>query len=147
MLRKLICTLILAAFTLPCVAATKPKATPTPPPRFKEDTITAVSSTSITIHHTQVKKASKSKTASKGGGDVSTTYSITGVTDVIIDGKPAKVADLKVGMSVTVAADPMDGLTSGTVAKTSESVGGLARTITASGTIAVPTPTPAKKKK
>lgn len=79
--------------------------------KIGEPTISAVSATSITVTHKK-DKASKTNTGSssssnsKDAGSVTKTYRITAMTDVEIDGKSASVNDLKVGMAVSISADP-----------------------------------------
>ena len=86
---------------------------------IKQDTISAVSSTSITISHTAYKTV-KGKPQER---TVIRTYQITSFTDIEVDGAKAAVDDLHTGMAVTVCADaPSD---------TDPSDGGVARGIRA----------------
>jgi hypothetical protein len=78
---------------------------------MKEDTIQAVSATSIT---TSKDKMMGRKQGEVIGGDgsktISVTYKITSLTTIEVNGQEAGVDALQPGMSVTVAADAPDGM-------------------------------------
>jgi hypothetical protein len=88
----------------------------------KEDTISAVSSTSITIVHTRYKKV-KGKPQET---TVTKTYQITPLTTIEVNGAEASADDLHNGMAVAVSADAPTSLD-----ESDPDDGGVARNIAA----------------
>jgi len=96
--------------------------------KISEDTISAVTATSITITHnkdTPPPQGKKPKDAPPAQA-ITMTYTLSTLSDIEVNGQPASVGDLKVGMFVQISADPPDGLDN-----TDPTNGGTARTIVA----------------
>ena len=82
-LRLLVCTFVICSFAAPCFAKTTKKATPAP---THEPVISNVSGNTITVTDDKSARA----------------INVSSVTEVIVNGQKATVADLKPGMTVSL---------------------------------------------
>jgi hypothetical protein len=134
-LKTLLSVLMLASVSVPLGALARGhhgKAPIKPFSHIGEPTIEAVTATSITITHDK-DAAPPQDTGKKGKEEkqkpteaITKTYLLSNLTSIEVNGEPATVNDLKVGMGVEVSADPPDGLDN-----TDPSNGGTARSIVA----------------
>jgi len=133
--------LLLIAVSLPSIASAGSAAEPFN--KIQEPTITAITDTTITVTHTRDRQKKPSKKGHKSDTDatpnpadtVTKTYQITALTDIEVNGQSASASDLKVGMAVSVSADPPSDLSA-----PDPTNGGVARTILAHDAPASDTP-------